>query len=879
MRKSTLIISILVAIVLISTMVFTLVSCFDTSGGDDDTPIENDNDKKTDKDKDKDKDSGTTPTPTPPTPPTPGGGSGSNPSGDTAGTKTTYVGPYVAIAQLIGGLKTSQGSGKYKTLNLYADIEKRSAGEAESTKKRLIFRTNVDSTKYEPITFANQYEFSNYINGAVLYVKNEKYSRYDLATEYSAKEKYYYRIGDTSTYVKLEINSQEEYKAAIQGKRTVYTYDTNKKDYVSTTTYDAANTYYKVATDKSNNQYVLKMIEFKNENNSSESGEESGESGDSNDPEGPSASLLSFENEEGTLDVGASVTEEELEEEHSYEANGNLLWAVYIVDGKMFLDKGEEEGEEDQPLIYFEDFDMDYVFSIATNLLESLSDGKYDGQLNGDLFKMLDDLLGVITINKILGLLVTFVFPSSAKLVTVTDAEGNQTTTYTLEIGVNSLIAQIKGLVSLVFSLGLFELPFDLQLDPLMTFLNDVTPKMVVNIVGTTYKAKGETTYVTQEFGLEVTDNNPKSETYNQLLLDFSLSDSIVYTDDPANLDIPDKVFNAANDSIEFESFGLTNIALSLDLLLNSHGDLDVGAVINSAAGKKILPTDTIVVDAATGIRLELALDADLNYGKKVYTDEDGKEKLVDNNYIVLELYLIGEDNEGNTIVVDEEPLIAVYYMNGGLYANLGHLLERYYSGSNIKINLEGIPDVIQYVIDLVSNALDNVFIDTLKWDDWVTWNDLWLSKHASTPSGAGESISASSEGGLLTASEVGVVALSSSEEESGKFTVSTNWVTFLKAVGYVVGLGDVFTMNDEKTAIQIVVNTILFNGIKALASSLDFELPDGLIAILSINFDENTGKFDSISVSAALKAIAFTRPPLAPEKLQMTCPFFSKFT
>ncbi|MBE5763067.1 MAG: hypothetical protein E7338_02465 [Clostridiales bacterium] len=737
MRKSKIILAAILAIILIATMLITLIGCDFGS-----TPIDPGQGQGDGRNDDGDDGGGKVTPPTPPTPPvvppapptpvTPV--DPENPGSTTPGTKTTYVGAYLAIAQLIGGTKVSEGEGKYRTLNLYADIVQRDAGVAEVTKKRLIFRTNIDTT----------------------------------------------------------------------GGR--------------------------------DSEYVLKMLDMTGVEKptptpDSESGE--GDEGDDDDSD-PSTSLLSLEGEGGSIDVGASISNESIEAETEYESQGEFLWALYTVGGKMYLDKGD-----DQPLLYFEDFDMDYVNAIADSLLGSLSDGVYDGQLNGDLFKMLDDLMGVITINKILGLLVTYIFPSPAKLVTVTDELGNATTTYTLEIGVNSLITKIKGLVSLIFSLGLFELPFDLQLDPLMTFLNDITPKMVVNITGTTYKEKGASSYKTTSFGLEVTDNNSSSETYNQLLLDFDMSNTIIYADQKLNLDIPEKVYNATN----YETFSLTNLAFSLDIMLDSNGSLDVGSVLNTIVGKNMLPTDTIIVDAATGIRLQLALDADLNYGKEVYIGEDGKEHLVDNNYIVLELYLI--DTVGQ--LVDPEALIAIYYMDGAVYANLGHLLERYYSGSNIKINLQGIPDVIQYVVDLVSGALDKVFIETLKWGDWVTWNELWQSKY-----GAGDTVSTAQEGEeILSASEIGVVSLAT--DEYGNHVVSTNLVTFLKAVGAVVGLGDIFGMNDEKTAIEITVNTILFNGIKALAGDLGFELPDGLVAVLAINIDPVEGGIDSITISAAV--------------------------
>ena len=168
-----------------------------------------------------------------------------------------------------------------------------------------------------------------------------------------------------------------------------------------------------------------------------------------------------------------------------------------------------------------------------------------------------------------------------------------------------------------------------------MTFLNDVTPQMVVAIVGTTYKEKGASSFIAKSVGIEVTDNDTKSSTYGQKIFDIDLYPATIYTDEKVDLGIPAKVYDAK----DFETFSLTNLAFSLDILIDSNGSLDVGTVINSVASQKILPEETIIVDAATGIRLQFALDADLNYGKEVYMGTDGKEHLVDNNYLILELY------------------------------------------------------------------------------------------------------------------------------------------------------------------------------------------------------------------------------------------------
>ena len=727
MRKGKIIVTILVTLALIATLVFGLIACVD-SNVDPDNPTTTTT--KTTKTKTT-KTTTTTTMPTIPTRPTTGTDISFDPSAP--GVSETSIDQYLCMAQLLAGTVPQDSEGKYRILNMYLDIEKRASGETEFSKKRIVFRSNVEVSP----------------DGAV---------------------------GDDS--------------------------------------------------------YVLKMLDMTNAVRPQDPEDPSGDDDDDDDSD-PLSSLLSFQDDEGSVEAGASVTIGDIEKEQIYEETGTLEWAFYVIEGKLYLDKADGT-----PVLYFEDFDMDYVNAIADNFLNMLKDGEYDGQLNGPLFQLIDNLIAgsgmSLTINSILGLAKTIILPYMASLKTTVDDDGNILKEYKLEIPVNKLIGDLKDLVGFVISLVGGSLPFDLQLDPLMTFLNNITPAMKIYLVGSVYND------VTQYIGLDVYDNNSEASTYNELVFNLDIYKTILFSDDKLDLKIPDNVIQATS----YESFSLTNIALSLDLILATDGSLDVGSVINSIIGKTTLPEDTIIVDAATGFRIQLALDADLNYGKKTYIDENGKEQLVDNNYILLELFLLGT----NGSLVDEEALISIYYMDGSVYANIGHLLERYYSGSNIKVNLKGIPNLIQYVVDLVTNALDGVFVDTLKWGDWVTWNELWNTKYGTSST---EQLSTAEESNqIISASDINCVSLAT--DEYGNYRVSTDFVTFLKAVGAVVGLGDIFSSNSEQTAIIITANTILMNGIKALASDLDFSLPDGLIAEVSINF-ANNGDIDNIKIAAAL--------------------------
>ena len=857
MKNSKLIWMMIIAIVLIAVMTFTLFGCDLFNGGDnggDDVIDDGGNGgssggggkkKKTDYDDDwidyDDSESG--------------GSGGKGGSGQNYVTK----GPYEFIATLLGGTKTTQEDGDYRVFSFHVDLVTRSDGDTQFTKKRFLFRSNTN------------------VNG-----------------------------GDDSQIVVKLIDLTAVTAAAPQAQ-------------------------------------------------------------------------ISYKDDDGnTIFMGLSVTKEDIIAQQNYEELGTLDWAFYVVNDRLFM----ETNAPTQPLLYFEDFDMDYVGAIASTFINSLRDGNYDGKLNGDLFKMLDSLIAStgldLNVNSILALLRSFIFPSSAIGVPVTDKAGNVQTTYTLEIGINNLIDTLGGLVGLV--MGFVSLDFDLQLSPIIDFLNEITPFMTVNIVGTTFKAKGSTKEITQSVKLEaynayyqqvnITEyaagvqyyvlksgkyeqapsKYNKSNTYyikeykvteateleqgvtyykktsvgnyveateiainndteyfaydsdleeyvptttfviptntvakvtyykqnkdgdyveateikpdkdtkyyarDAKLLDSDLLAATIYSNESFDLKLSPKI-----NTKDFEFFSITNICLTLDIFFGTDGALDVGSVINSVAGSTILPEGTIIANAKTGLRINLMLDLDLNYGKDVYIDENGKERLVDNNYLVLEIFLIEKNEYGELILVDDdltddedpEPLISAYYLEGSVYLDVGKLLERYYSGSNIKIKLQGLPEIIQYLVDLVSGALDKVFVETLQWENWESWNDLWNSKYDKQLVSAAEENSNVAED-----SGIDVIALRYNEEKK-RHEVSPKLVDFLKAVGSVVGLSDIFSTNDEYSAINITVNNVLINAIKALAKDLDFNLPDGLLAVLSINKDPFDGSISSIDVVANLDSRA----------------------
>lgn len=548
---------------------------------------------------------------------------------------------------------------------------------------------------------------------------------------------------------------------------------------------------------------------------------------------GEEVSLLVLEEEESTMEINLSASK--LEEDIALESQGVKQWGLYAVEEKLFMDLGDST-----PLLYFEDFDMDYVRQIAGSVLKLIQDGNYDGKLDGQLFQMLNGLMSGIgfTVDSLLNIVGALLF-DTAVCTTSTDDMGVVTQQYKCEIKLNNLISTLDSVVGMVVSLIGGSLPFDLDLKPFISFLTEITPKMKLSIEGTVVDG------ITEKFDLVALRNDivdKENPLYMQEILRCAVNMDRSYQTAKLDIGIPQRVY----DNIDFEPFSLTNIALSLDLVIDTGEAVDLGAAINSIMAQQILPENVLVMNASTGLRLEAAIDFDLNYGNETYVTENGEEKLVDNNLLMLELYLIDAVTRE---YVDTTPLIGAYYMEGGLYVNVDHLLDRYYAGSNIKINLDGIPSIVQYVTNLVTNALDKLFKETLGMADWVNWADLRsqrVNQEESVLSSANEELT---EEEIEIYDSVECVALA--YDEFGNYQVSTNVITLLKSIGSIVGFGDLFGTNDDQTAIVLSINAIFWKALTSLAGDLGFTWPDGMIARVDLNFSEDG--FESIDISAAV--------------------------
>ena len=755
MKKSNVILSTIIVILLLVSLITVFVGCDLINGGGTTTTDTTDTggEDETTTTTTKKPTTTTTPTtnrPTRPTKPT------TKDPDEEDGPKTSTMKPLICMATLIGGSKVNAEEGNYKVLNFYADLDVTDKDTQQTSKKRFIFRANLDQDGIDNELVIKVVDMSNVKETPVGPVDPEE-SGVDSTGSGDSTE----TPGDTT----------------------------------------------------------------------SGSGDTTGSAGDNTENSGD------LVNQNGEVIGHLALTTADMATQITKEEEGELQWGFYVIGEKMYLDKGENS-----PLVYFEDFNMDYMIQLVSSLKNFISDGNYDGELKGELFTMLDNLIkssGLnLSVSSIIGLVVPFIF-GNAVVKTSTDATtGAVTSTYTMEVKINALTSTLKSIVGMLPMLLGGSLSFDLDLDPLLTFIDGWLPSMTVQIEGTTVDG------VTTRFAFTAKDKT-KSTTDNPVyLLYVDLNSDTIYQNTKADIGISQRAYNCVN----YTSFSLTNIAFSLDITLNTQGALDVGSVANSVLGKTLLPEGVILVDGATGFRLEAALDLDLNYGKDTTIDENGKEVLVDNNLIMLELYLI--DVNGNCL--DSYPMIAVYYKDGALYVNLtdgdgNGVLSNYFACSNIKVNLDGVPSLVQYVVNLVTNALDNVFSETLGISDWTKWEDILNARYTSSDESTLEG------GAVSTSSEItNMDCISLVYDENGNYQVSTDFITLLKGIGSVVGFGDIFSTNDTKTAIEITLNDVFWKALTSLAGDLGFSWPKGLTAGLSINFQEE-GHIDSITIAAGL--------------------------
>ena len=712
-----------------------------------------------------------------------GGGNGG--TTDTKGTVETTMPAVQAIAYLIGGTKTNDTNGKYKTLSIYMDINVPGEDGVVSL-KRFAVRTNLDQTGND-------------------------------------------------------------------------------------------------------NELVIKLVDLSNI---------STEEVDESEENDGAAELV---DEEGNSIGAVSFSTDNIAEQVAFENSGKLEWALSVVGNNLYLQKEKTLANGSlAPVVYLEDFNMDYMFQLFKELINYVRDGNYDGDISDwPLLQLINGLLDGVnldlneTINTVLNFLVT---PANVSM--YSDDNGVLHTEYNIEVLVNALINDTLSMASGL--LGAFDLGFELNLAPLQAYLQKITPNMKVSMLGATtggsYTKVGRKYVVSNEGmttdfigmrafrndnGADITNDEwfGRKESTKELMLDIKVYSNTIYHDSKIDIGIPDRTYS----STSFEPFSLTNIAFSLDLMLDSQGTIDIGSAVNSLIGSPTLPEGVIIIDAEVGLRAEIALDLDLNYGKETKIDEYGNPVLVDKNMIVLELYLI--DVQGNYLLDTDGnyyPLLSVYYLEGSLYANLTTLdedgvahgaLANYYKGSNIKIELIGLPQIIQDLINTVATAIDGLFRDTLKIEGWTSYEDVIKQVYGDSTNNSSEELGANNDESIDAQNEIAgageeetktyssMTTIAAGMDEEGYWHLSPDVVSIAKAIGAIVGFNDLFSSkdydNDDLTeeqisALTITVNEFFWGALSSLAGDLGFAWPAGLIAEVDVQFS-NEGDLFGIAISAGV--------------------------
>ncbi len=484
-----------------------------------------------------------------------------------------------------------------------------------------------------------------------------------------------------------------------------------------------------------------------------------------------------------------------------------VLFGLYMVDDKMYLDLGE--GKD---ILFLEDFNPNYVFDILKGGV-------------GELAKLLQDL-DLSSISNYIPIILGVLFEQP---VATLRSDGGQD--ISMRIKLDTLLADVKELLE-----QMIQLPVDLS--PLLSFLDSLIPKVTYRL-NTSFDSSGKMTYLAAEM-----DDTVNSEKGN-LDIDLQIKDQMVDTGMPEI------------DEARIKNFSFTNIQFSIDLLVGTQTELvndngvikevpkriDVGKLVNSLlGGMGVLPTgfklpeELLMLEGGTGIRLAFALDLDLNYKK-----ED-----VDNNKIAIELYLLNKDGtiaekdgDGNPI-----PQIGIYYTAGSLYLNLDNMLPNYMKGVNLRVDTN-ISSLISALVDMITDAIDKALGTDF---DSAIHPGVKRQKDGSLAFSSSEALDS-----ILQSTNAGVLSLSK-DEESGDFVINVGFKTFIEAVAIVLGLPENLVVNGN--TISIIVNNDMFDAINNLAGKdLGIKLPD-VITKAQLNINLYDKGLESVAVQATLDSV-----------------------
>ncbi len=360
-------------------------------------------------------------------------------------------------------------------------------------------------------------------------------------------------------------------------------------------------------------------------------------------------------------DLGFQLTED-----------GTPKLGIYIVDikgaaGGLFIDT--KPSDPDSKPIYIEDFNMDYLLSVAEKLPSFLQ----------ELLNSQSLVSGIID-----GVVLSM-------FMSVNTTTSGSVTNYDITI---SPLKLVNGLTSLLENpliagvVGGFLSSIDLN--PLLTWLKDNVPD-VDFIVRAGVNSAGQ---LAGNIELDLIDNSVGESTFT-----FNTAQLTHGTYDSETLSlVPDKVNN-------YVAWSLGNIKFSANLDLSTAGNnVDVGALINTFV-PGTLPQGLILLDANLGYRLDAIIDIDI---KQANPAED-------KNLIAIELYEKGKYGSENAI-------LGVYYRNGSLYINIGNILNKLpsasgngevaklWSGKGIKISGLNLNELVGAIKQRAVSEIDKLF-------------------------------------------------------------------------------------------------------------------------------------------------------------------------
>lgn len=490
--------------------------------------------------------------------------------------------------------------------------------------------------------------------------------------------------------------------------------------------------------------------------------------------------------------------------------NRELQFAIYIVDGKAYIDVGKDENGQDTALLYLSDFDMNYIIAMIEESPE----------LFGQLIDMLDDLAS--SLGGVSGLVRTVV----NMLCDAAELHYNEETGNLESIHIPILLSDFIGTLSGM--LGGLDIPIPLNVNALVNYLKSVIPEATYYI-----DARFSDGYVDD---VEIVGEFASDESKNAISMEMDLANT------PFEIDMP------AIEEMQVSEFSLTNINFTVDFTLGttvnddgSNTQLDIGKIINGFMGQNILPLDVLLLEGGTGLRLAFALDLDLNYDRKP----------VDNNKIAIELYLI--DQFGNYQELEggqPVPQMGIYYTEGSFYLNLDRLLPDYMKGVNLKVNA-GLSDLVNALVDLITDAIDGVF--GISYDDIKSGKlNVNVEDNAQLSTTSGEDVLKL----LSSAKANGTSVLAFNSNEDGEMYISAGVQEFINMLGEVLMLPENIYATDD--SINIVANNVLLDTLNTLLKSdtnpnpINFAFPDYISDIvLSINISD-VG-LESVKVNASI--------------------------